>query len=71
MNKELNAEGIHSTALCPGFVDTDMSDFIKRSVPAEEMLTTADITAALRFLLTLSPAAVIPEIVFQRPGETM
>jgi short-subunit dehydrogenase len=71
MNKELNAEGIKSVAFCPGFVDTDMADFIKDSIPAEEMLRTSDITAALRFLLHVSPACVVPEIIFQRPGEAV
>jgi short-subunit dehydrogenase len=71
MNKELNGEGIKSTALCPGFVDTDMSDFVKQSVPAEEMIRPEDIAAAVTFLLGLSPATVIPEIIFQRPGETV
>jgi len=71
MNKELNGDGVKSVALCPGFVDTDMSEFVKGSVPAEEMITTADIAEALRFVLRLSPHCVIPEIVFQRPGETI
>jgi short-subunit dehydrogenase len=71
MNKELNGDGIKSVALCPGFVDTDMSDFVKATVPAEEMLRTEDIAEALRFLLRVSPSCVIPEIVFQRPGETI
>ena len=71
MNKELNGDGVKSVAFCPGFVDTDMSDFIKGSIPAEEMLRTADISEALRFLLHVSPACVIPEIVFQRPGEAI
>jgi NAD(P)-dependent dehydrogenase (short-subunit alcohol dehydrogenase family) len=69
MNKELNASGVKSVALCPGFVDTDMSEFVKQSIPAEEMLKTSDISEALRFLLRVSPACVVPEIVFQRPGE--
>ena len=71
MNKELNGDGIKSTAFAPGFVDTDMTDFVKQNVPAEEMLKTTDIAEALRFLLRLSPAAVIPEVIFQRPGETV
>jgi short-subunit dehydrogenase len=71
MNKELGAEGVKSVAFCPGFVDTDMTDFVKGSVPAEEMLRTSDIAAALRFLLQVSPACVVPEIIFQRPGETV
>jgi NAD(P)-dependent dehydrogenase (short-subunit alcohol dehydrogenase family) len=71
MNKELNADGIKSTAFCPGFVDTDMTDFVKGNVPAEEMLRPEDIAEAVRFLLSVSPACVVPEIIFQRPGETV
>jgi NAD(P)-dependent dehydrogenase (short-subunit alcohol dehydrogenase family) len=71
MNKELNGEGVKSTAFCPGFVDTDMTDFVKGTVPPEEMLTTEDIAEAVRFLLRVSPACVVPEIIFQRPGETI
>jgi short-subunit dehydrogenase len=69
MNKELNGEGVKSVAFCPGFVDTDMSDFVKQSIPAEDMLRTSDIAEALRFVLRLSPNCVVPEIIFQRPGE--
>jgi short-subunit dehydrogenase len=71
MNKELNGDGIKSTALCPGFVDTDMTDFVKSSVPAEEMIRPEDIAGAVRYLIAVSPATVIPEIIFQRPGETV
>jgi NAD(P)-dependent dehydrogenase (short-subunit alcohol dehydrogenase family) len=70
MNKELNGEGIKSVAFCPGFVDTDMTEFIRDSVKQDDMIRTSDIVEALRFVLRLSPACVIPEIVFQRPGET-
>jgi short-subunit dehydrogenase len=71
MNKELNAEGVKSVAFCPGFVDTDMSEFIKTSIPAEEMLKTSDMAEALRFLLRVSRTCVVPEIVFQRPDEAI
>jgi short-subunit dehydrogenase len=71
MNKELNADGVKSVAFCPGFVDTDMTEFVKGTVPAEEMLSTSDLAQAVRFLLRVSPACVIPEIVFQRPGEAV
>ncbi len=71
MNKELNPAGIKSCALCPGFVDTAMTDFVKESVPAEEMIRPEDVAEGVRFLLSLSPACVIPEIVFQRPGEQL
>jgi short-subunit dehydrogenase len=71
MNKELSGDGVKSVAFCPGFVDTDMTDFVKESVPPEEMIRPEDIAEALRFVLRLSPACVIPEIIFQRPGETV
>jgi hypothetical protein len=35
------------------------------------MLKTSDIAAALKFLLDVSPACVVPEVIFQRPGETV
>ena len=69
MNKELGGDGVKSVALCPGFVDTPMTDFVKESVPAEDMIRPEDLASAVRWLLTLSPAAIVPEIVFQRPGE--
>jgi short-subunit dehydrogenase len=69
MNKELAGDGVKSVAFAPGFVDTDMADFIKDQIPAEQMLRTSDIAEALRFLLRVSPACLVPEIIFQRPGE--
>jgi hypothetical protein len=35
------------------------------------MIKTEDIAEAVRFLLALSPACVVPDIVFQRPGEAI
>jgi NAD(P)-dependent dehydrogenase (short-subunit alcohol dehydrogenase family) len=72
MNKELSAEGIKSCALCPAFVDTPMTEFAKAGgVPAEEMMRPEDIAEAVRLLLKVSPACIIPEVVFERPGEIL
>jgi NAD(P)-dependent dehydrogenase (short-subunit alcohol dehydrogenase family) len=71
MNKELGSEGIKSCALCPGFVDTAMTDFVKGQVDAEEMIRPEDIAEIVRALLHLSPACVVPEVVFQRPDEVL
>jgi len=68
MNKELSGLGIKSTALCPGFVDTPMTDFLKGRVAPEDMIHTSDVVAAVAMLLSLTPGCVIPEIVFERPG---
>ena len=69
MNKELGSDGIKSTALCPAFVDTPMTDFVKEHVPAHEMIRPEDIAESVRYLIKVSPACVIPEIMFVRPGE--
>jgi NAD(P)-dependent dehydrogenase (short-subunit alcohol dehydrogenase family) len=67
MNRELGGLGIKSTALCPGFVDTPMTDFVKGQVPPEAMIRTSDIAAGVRMLLALTPGCIVPEIVFERP----
>jgi NAD(P)-dependent dehydrogenase (short-subunit alcohol dehydrogenase family) len=71
MNKELGGEGIKSCALCPGFVDTAMTEFVKDQVPADEMIQPQDIAEIVRTLLRLSPGCVVPEVVFQRPNEVL
>jgi NAD(P)-dependent dehydrogenase (short-subunit alcohol dehydrogenase family) len=71
MNKELGKEGIKSTALCPAFVDTPMTDFAKEQVPADEMIRPQDIAEAVRYLLKVSPACVVPEMMFVRPGDAL
>ena len=69
--KEFEHDGIQVTALCPAFVDTPMTDFVKGHVPAEEMIRPEDIAESVRFLLRTSPACLVPEIVFMRPGEVL
>jgi NAD(P)-dependent dehydrogenase (short-subunit alcohol dehydrogenase family) len=67
--KENNGQGIQVTALCPGFVDTPMTEFVRGHVSQEEMIRPEDIAAAVRFLLQTSPACLVPEIVFARPAD--
>jgi NAD(P)-dependent dehydrogenase (short-subunit alcohol dehydrogenase family) len=69
MNKAFAKHGVKSVALAPGFVDTDMTDYVKDRIPAEQMLRPSDIAEALRFLLRVSPMCLVPEIMFQRPAE--
>jgi NAD(P)-dependent dehydrogenase (short-subunit alcohol dehydrogenase family) len=69
MNQELAGAGIKSCALCPGFVDTAMTDFVKDRVKAEDMIAPEDVAEMVRALLRLSPAAIVPEIQFVRAGE--
>jgi NAD(P)-dependent dehydrogenase (short-subunit alcohol dehydrogenase family) len=70
-HRELAGDGIQVTAFCPGFVDTPMTEWTKGEVSAEEMIQPSDIAEAVRFLLSTSPACIVPEIQFIRPGDTM
>ncbi len=66
---EVGGEGIQVTALCPGFVDTPMTEFVKGQVNAEDMIRPDDIAESVQFLLRTSPACQVPEIAFLRPGD--
>ena len=67
-HRELSADGIQCTALCPGFVATDMTEWVE-GVPKEEMIQPEDIAEAVRYVLRTSPACIVPEIQFIRPGD--
>jgi short-subunit dehydrogenase len=68
MNAELGQAKIKSCAICPGFVDTDMSEFVKESIPAEEMIKPQDISELARTVMKLSAPTLVPEIVVARAG---
>ena len=67
--KEVSGQGIQVTALCPGFVDTPMTEYVRDRVKQEEMIQPEDIAEAVRYLLRTSPGCLVPEIVFMRPDE--
>jgi NAD(P)-dependent dehydrogenase (short-subunit alcohol dehydrogenase family) len=66
---ELSNDGIQVTALAPGFVDTAMTEWVTGQVSRDEMIRPEDLGEAVRFLLRTSPACIVPEIRFIRPGE--
>jgi NAD(P)-dependent dehydrogenase (short-subunit alcohol dehydrogenase family) len=69
-NKELAGDGIQVTAFCPGFVATPMTDWTEaQGISKDDMIQPDDIAAAVRFLLSTSPACIVPEIQFIRPGD--
>ena len=70
LHKEHAQDGIQSTALCPAFVATPMTDWVD-GVPKEEMIQPEDIAEAVRYLLRTTPACIVPEIQFIRPGDSL
>lgn len=68
LNGELESDGVRATALCPGFVDTDMAAWT--GLPGEEMIRPEDCAEIVRMLLRLGPSARIPTVVVERLGST-
>jgi NADP-dependent 3-hydroxy acid dehydrogenase YdfG len=48
-----------------------MTDFVKGQVAADDMIRPEDIAEAVRYLLKVSPACVVPEMMFVRPGDSL
>ena len=67
---ELAESGVQVTAFCPAFVDTPMTEWVE-GVPREEMIQPEDLAEAVRFLLRTSPACLVPELQFVRPGDRL
>lgn len=71
LNVEANDSGVRAVALCPGYVDTDMTDWVHDEVPKSAMLPVSDIAETVDFLLRLSPNTVIGEIMLTRLGAAL
>jgi NAD(P)-dependent dehydrogenase (short-subunit alcohol dehydrogenase family) len=65
-NVELEADGVRSVAICPGFVDTAMAQWA--GLAADEMIQPEDCAEIVRMCLRLSPRARIPQVVVERVG---
>ncbi|MBK9279365.1 MAG: SDR family oxidoreductase [Candidatus Obscuribacter sp.] len=61
--KEVSELGIRVTALCPGFVSTEMGNL--SGLDASEMISTLDVVKTVRWLLSLSPAVCVKDIYFE------
>lgn len=66
LNRELDADGVRAIAICPGFVDTPMTDWAP--VPGEEMIRPEDCAEIVRMCLRLSPHARVGQVVIERVG---
>jgi NAD(P)-dependent dehydrogenase (short-subunit alcohol dehydrogenase family) len=67
--KEIAADGVRCTSICPGFVDTAMTEWIRSQVQQADMIRPEDVAEVVRCLLRLSPACMIPEVMMIRPAD--
>ena len=69
MNRELAGSGVKCVCRLP-IARRDPDDRLRaaRALPAGEMIQPADVAAMVKPLLYLSPAALVPELVLDRPG---
>jgi NAD(P)-dependent dehydrogenase (short-subunit alcohol dehydrogenase family) len=68
INLEENRNGVSATALAPGYVDTDMTEFKHGVLAAEDMITVDDVVEVADMCLRLSRRAIVPEVVIARSG---
>jgi NAD(P)-dependent dehydrogenase (short-subunit alcohol dehydrogenase family) len=68
LNREEAENGIRATAISPGFVATRMTEWT--GLPDDEQISTDDIVALVRAVLSLGPMARVPNIVVERVGDS-
>jgi 3-oxoacyl-[acyl-carrier protein] reductase len=68
VNLEEVDSGVTATAISPAFVATQMSEWATDRIPADSMIPVEDIVKVVDLVLSLSPAAVLPNVVLNRAG---
>lgn len=63
--RELAQFGIKVTTLCPSWIDTDMAKRGGSPLASEEMIQPDDLMKTIRWLMSLSPAACIREVIVE------
>jgi NAD(P)-dependent dehydrogenase (short-subunit alcohol dehydrogenase family) len=63
------SDGVRCTAICPAFVDTPMTEWIRGQVDQADMIRPEDVAEVVRCLMRLSPACMIPEVMMIRPAD--
>lgn len=68
LNTEESREGVTATAICPGYVATDMTAPLADQVAPEAMIDPVDVAEVVVGMTRLSRSVVIPSIPMMRPG---
>lgn len=70
VNVEESASGVSATAISPGYVNTEMSSWVRDRIDPADMIEPGDIAELVLALTRLSARAVVPGIVVTRRGDT-
>jgi NAD(P)-dependent dehydrogenase (short-subunit alcohol dehydrogenase family) len=65
LRAEFAGRGVKASAICPGFVDTAMSDVVRAVVDESELIPVSDVVEVVTSLLRLSPACVVPTVALE------
>jgi NAD(P)-dependent dehydrogenase (short-subunit alcohol dehydrogenase family) len=63
--KELARSGVKVTSLCPSWVDTNMAQEAGSPLGHKDMIQPEDLAKTIRWLLSLSPAACVKEVILE------
>ena len=63
--------GVTATSIAPGFVDTDMSDWVHDRIDPARMIRARDIAILASALTRLSRYAAVPNVAVTRPGDQL
>lgn len=63
--RELSPAGVKVTTLCPSWIDTDMAREGGTPLDSSEMIQPEDLMKTIRWLLSMSPAACVREVLIE------
>ncbi len=66
--REFADSPIRVTAICPGWVNTDMADSPRCPVPPDDRIQVEDIFSTLEWLLSLSPKVCVRDVMIECKG---
>ncbi len=68
LNAEESVHGVTATSIAPGYVETDMTEWVRDRVPAEAMIPVSDVVDLVDAAVRLSARSVVSRLVISRAG---
>ncbi|OAK56206.1 SDR family NAD(P)-dependent oxidoreductase [Rhodococcoides kyotonense] len=65
------SHGVNATAVCPGYVATDMTAGLEEQVAASQMIRVSDVAEVVVSMTRLSKSVTVPYVPMSRPGRNL